>query len=375
MSNHQRDLSNHHSSNHQSTQSSLSFDQSIDHDSIGSLPMYLQSPGANSSNRGESTFPSRMDSEMSSMGFGDISTRTDADESAITINANNVSSYNHAYIKALSESSEFEQESKDQVVPLDSIRKEVSTKTVTNELRHRSRESAMSMASRTKSVQEIMESGKRSNAIDLETGKLGGSRSQCAIIREEYEREPQSRRSRGLKKMLKKLAKPFKPKTEGISDSQRPKTKKARYKDGNRISRRTVSIPSGDDTQYQIFSVDESVGKGMKGIGADRSDKSKLLGIFSPEKMVTSYLFWAFRSSFLAVLVSAALWFAMITFGFGLLLFFLAHRAPKCVHIAGEDFDGLFMDAYSLSWTTFTTVVSSDRVAEMFMVVVRLLAH
>ncbi|CAJ1962417.1 unnamed protein product [Cylindrotheca closterium] len=373
MSNHNQ---NHNNYINQSNHSNESFDNST-LDSYGSLPSHTQPPGVN-------TY-SRHDSEFSSLGFEwsrrsedgvDQSTRTDGGDSAITANANNVtptnntsnqinalnsiSTYNHAYIKKMSDrnsnTTEYmeEQESKDQVVPLAEVGRTLSSKSVSGELRQRNQK--LQAMKKMKSVQEIMETAKRSNTIDLETGKEGGSRSQCAIIREDYERTPQSRRRRGYRKIIKFLTKPFRPKKTVSSGHHRGRTKRQKYRDGNIISRRTVSVPQGDDTQYQIFSIDESFGKGLKGIANDRSDRNKLLGLVSPEKMVTSYLFWAFRSSFIAVLMSAALWFGVITFAFGAVIYFLAHRAPKCLFVAGKDFDGQFMDAYSLSWTTFTTV-------------------
>lgn len=364
-------------------------------DSFNSLPSYLQSPADGDE---PDQFPQRNDSVMSSLAFGigvsgrsddddddqryydhsaraqggggggggddRTSSRTEGDYSAITLNANNISSYNHSYIKALSEGSDaLEQESKDQIIPLasGSGHSITATNSVIQELRQRNQK--MSNMAKMKSVAEVMNAGKRSNAIDLETGREGGHRSQCAIIREEYERYPQSRRSRGLKKVIKWITKPFRPKKP--SRDQRAKTKKQRFRDGNKISRRTVSIPSGDDTQYQIFSIDESLGgKGMQGINKSRSDKHKLLAMLNPEKLVTSYLFWAFRSSFIAVLISAALWFGLITFAFASVLFGLASYAPNCLYIAGKDFDGQFMDAYALSWTTFATVVSRYRERE-----------
>mmetsp|Transcript_32014 Transcript_32014/g.77777 ORF Transcript_32014/g.77777 Transcript_32014/m.77777 type:complete len:750 (+) Transcript_32014:165-2414(+) len=387
-------------SSHHHNSSSHPSDQSFDNstmDSFQSFPDYMQSPGANSYSRNESEFSS-LGFEWSRTGSPlEESTRTDQtdgslitrpynnytnagdadDDGAITrtrpgniaseaINANTISSYNHAYIKKMSDANQtnsgnsdfLEQESKDQVLSLDSVGHDISTKSMNNELRQRTQKQNLKQQSmsRSKSVQEIMESGKRSNAIDLSTGKEGGSRSQCAIIRDDYEREPQSRRRRGYRKIIKFITRPFRQKEEVSTSSQRAQTKKQRFRDGNKITRRTVSIPNGDDTQYQIFSIDEGLGKGLKGISQDRRDKGKLMALFNAEKMVTSYLFWAFRSSFIAVLMSAALWFGGITFAFGGVMFFLAHRAPTCLHVAGKDFDGQFMDAYSMSWTTFTTV-------------------
>jgi hypothetical protein len=239
-------------------------------------------------------------------------------------------------------------ELKDQLVPLEDVSRRMPT-----ELRQRSRK-GMGME-REKSVLEVLIDLKRSSTVDLETGKEGGTRSQCALIREDVEREPQSRRRRGIKKAIKAILKPFRPKKKSPQNT-RTKTKKT-Y--GNRqISRRKVSVPMGDDTQYQIRSIDEYKGKGLASLYDDGQDSGWLCG-FSAEKMVTSYLFWAFRSSFVAVLVSAAVWFGWITFSFGGVLFFLAKLYPSCMAVAGEDFSGQFMDAYSLSWTTFTTVVRS----------------
>jgi hypothetical protein len=237
-------------------------------------------------------------------------------------------------------------ELEDQLVPLEDVSRRMST-----ELRQRSRRGM----EQEKSVLEILSDVKRSSTIDLETGKEGGTRSQCALVREDFEREPQSRRRRGIRKIIKAILKPFRPKKESPQNTQ-TRTKKT---NGNRqISRRTISVPIGDDTQYQIRSIDEYKGKGLASIYDDRQDRGWLCG-FSAEKMVTSYLFWAFRSSFLAVLVSAAVWFGWITFSFGGVLFALARLHPNCMSVAGENFSGQFMDAYSLSWTTFTTVVRS----------------
>jgi hypothetical protein len=48
---------------------------------------------------------------------------------------------------------------------------------------------------------------------------------------------------------------------------------------------------------------------------------------------------------------------------FGALLLAAGNRAPECIVVSGEKFgtqpDTKFYDAFALSWTTFTTVVSS----------------
>lgn len=240
-----------------------------------------------------------------------------------------------------------EHELKDQLVPLEDVT-----------MRHKDLRQRRGM-DREKSVLEVLTEVKRSTTIDLETGKEGGTRSQCALIREDFEREPQSRRRRGIRKIIKTVLKPFRPKKDP-SKNPRTKTRTKRAIGSNKaISRRTISVPMGDDTQYQIRSIDEYKGKGMEKLYDDRQNSGWLCG-FSAERMVTSYLFWAFRSNFIAVLVSAAVWFGWITFSFGTLLYLFAGWHPNCMSVAGEDFSGQFMDAYSLSWTTFTTVVRSS---------------
>jgi hypothetical protein len=84
---------------------------------------------------------------------------------------------------------------------------------------------------------------------------------------------------------------------------------------------------------------------------------------FSLNFWVTSYLNWTFRSSFFKVLLSAAVGFYTLTLLFALLIFASGTNHPDCIHVNGEDFGAShagdrFSDAYSLSWTTFSTVVS-----------------
>lgn len=80
-----------------------------------------------------------------------------------------------------------------------------------------------------------------------------------------------------------------------------------------------------------------------------------------PNRIVVSYLFWAFRSSFLALFLSAAVWFFMFTLGFAAMIYIAGRNKPECIHVGGYNFDEeggpYFLDAYALSWTTFSTVV------------------
>lgn len=88
---------------------------------------------------------------------------------------------------------------------------------------------------------------------------------------------------------------------------------------------------------------------------------------FAPNSLVTKYLHWTFRRSFLAVFFSAAVGFFGLTLCFGLLIFWMGQSRPECVHVNGETFSNYtgstsyrdFGDAYALSWTSFSTVVSA----------------
>lgn len=85
----------------------------------------------------------------------------------------------------------------------------------------------------------------------------------------------------------------------------------------------------------------------------------------NPNNMVTSYLHWTFRQSFLAVFFSAALGFFGFTIVFAILILWSGKNRPECLHVNGESFSNYtgatgyqdFGDAYALSWTSFSTVV------------------
>lgn len=52
-------------------------------------------------------------------------------------------------------------------------------------------------------------------------------------------------------------------------------------------------------------------------------------------------------------------WFSL-SFGFALMIMAIGYQRPDCVHVNGQDFGTTgaeFLDAYALSWTTFSTVV------------------
>jgi len=84
----------------------------------------------------------------------------------------------------------------------------------------------------------------------------------------------------------------------------------------------------------------------------------------NPNSMVTSYLHWTFRQSFLAVFFSAALGFFGFTLIFAVLILWSGYNHPQCLHVNGDNFSNYtgattyqdFGDAYALSWTSFSTV-------------------
>lgn len=77
-----------------------------------------------------------------------------------------------------------------------------------------------------------------------------------------------------------------------------------------------------------------------------------------PNLMIRRYLFWAFRSHFVLVLLSAAGLFYTFTIFFALILYLQGSHRPSCIQVNGVEFgttQAPFMDAYALSWTTFST--------------------
>jgi len=75
--------------------------------------------------------------------------------------------------------------------------------------------------------------------------------------------------------------------------------------------------------------------------------------------VVNKFLYWTFRKHLLVVLLSALCSFYICTGIFGLLIFILGQSKPQCIHVNGVDFGDTrtqIVDAFALSWTTFSTV-------------------
>jgi hypothetical protein len=106
-----------------------------------------------------------------------------------------------------------------------------------------------------------------------------------------------------------------------------------------------------------------SAGNGIYEEPPTSQDKGCSCFGFQPNKLVIQYLNWAFRSSFVVVFFSAAVAFFSLTVGFAVLIYASGMNKPNCVYVNGVDFgttDANFMDAYALSWTTFSTVVCTN---------------
>ena len=83
---------------------------------------------------------------------------------------------------------------------------------------------------------------------------------------------------------------------------------------------------------------------------------------------IKGYIHWSFRTSFLSLLASFTLMFFALTILFALVMYLIAWRQPRCFGLADSNKEEVdmhfentsysFLDAYALSWTTFSTVVS-----------------
>ena len=74
---------------------------------------------------------------------------------------------------------------------------------------------------------------------------------------------------------------------------------------------------------------------------------------------VNKFLYWTFRKNFFIVLLAAACSFYLFTVTFAVFIYLIGKSNPKCIHVNGVDFDETrtqFIDAFALSWTTFSTV-------------------
>ena len=110
-----------------------------------------------------------------------------------------------------------------------------------------------------------------------------------------------------------------------------------------------------------FIGIDSGENGGIYDDGVTGDSGIKIFGV-SPNFMVTSYLHWTFRSSFIAVLFSSAVGFFCLTLMFAFLIVLSGSLKPQCIYDSSSafyssSFGEKFADAYMLSWTTFATVV------------------
>ena len=84
---------------------------------------------------------------------------------------------------------------------------------------------------------------------------------------------------------------------------------------------------------------------------------------------LTTYLIWSLRSPFFVVLLSEALAFWLLTTIFAVCIYLGATYQPDCLrflpdNLNFEEAGGYYLDAFTLSWTTFSTVVSTFQVCD-----------
>jgi hypothetical protein len=96
--------------------------------------------------------------------------------------------------------------------------------------------------------------------------------------------------------------------------------------------------------RYRIRSVDHDM------TWLDASDHAVI-------EMIKNYFKWTFLSSFVTVMLSACLAYVTCCMFFAVCIYGLMRQHPQCfVGAGGPGVKVYFMDAYHLSWTTFSTV-------------------
>jgi hypothetical protein len=123
---------------------------------------------------------------------------------------------------------------------------------------------------------------------------------------------------------------------------------------------------SGKAVQYRLAATRRAKKKTMMGmitscgglIGSSRGKAGTAVGI-NPNQKLALYLHWMFRVNFIFLFgVMCIMFFALVILFAGLITI-AGTVDPECVRIGGQEFnsqDTAFADAFTLSWTTFSTV-------------------
>lgn len=91
------------------------------------------------------------------------------------------------------------------------------------------------------------------------------------------------------------------------------------------------------------------------------AEQTTYRGFGDPNRMLIYFFFWLFRKGWVYVTLLSIVWFYILVVFFALLIVWAAELDNDCVKVGGADIGGLdnrskFMDAFSLSWNTFSTV-------------------
>lgn len=97
----------------------------------------------------------------------------------------------------------------------------------------------------------------------------------------------------------------------------------------------------------------------MECITGSRHDGGDEYNIGSKSEYLTSYLRWTFRTSFGMLLLFSFACFMLLSLVFAICIHVVGIYQPLCINVGGLDYEAAgrkFMDAFTLSWTTLSTV-------------------
>lgn len=84
------------------------------------------------------------------------------------------------------------------------------------------------------------------------------------------------------------------------------------------------------------------------------------------------YVHWSFQTSFQQLVYSLIAIFYVLTLLWGLAIYGVGKYQPNCIYVGDLNFEtggGHFIDAYAISWTTFSTVVSDQNTSNRLPIV------
>jgi hypothetical protein len=145
----------------------------------------------------------------------------------------------------------------------------------------------------------------------------------------------------------------------GLRDAMDPKLRRRKEFGKRIVEDLDDSVEIGPNTQYRLTSISGSGGGQIREKISYDPSKLGCLGQLG----FNAYVHWSYRASFFYVVLSLTMiFFAFVTF-FGLLIYILGGFQPECFYVGSLDKDfqqagSHFIDAFAISWTTFSTVVS-----------------